>query len=86
MRKLQLCENILEIYNAIDPGRTNQRTNVVFELNCAKIIDARHKLNRNLITRTVAEVCELFDFAKCRKMCLAFSIQFPITIYLYIFS
>lgn len=55
-RKIELCENLISVYNAVDPGRTNNLTNVIFELNCAKVMEAKMKLNRKLISRNDAMV------------------------------
>ncbi|XP_070490459.1 SET domain-containing protein SmydA-8-like [Chironomus tepperi] len=51
-RKIDLCNNVLDIYNTVHPGRTDQRMNIIFELNCAKIIDMKTKLSKNLINKT----------------------------------
>lgn len=59
-RKIALCETCLTIYDAVDPGEANQRANVLFELNCARIIQVRGKLNRNLISREDATVGTCF--------------------------
>lgn len=58
-RKIDLCKNTLEIYNSVDPGRTNQRMNIIFELNCANIIDMKNKLSKNLINKNNAMVCNM---------------------------
>lgn len=55
-RKIEICENLLRVYNAIDPGEANQRTNVMFELKCATIIQTKHKFNRKLIDKEQATV------------------------------
>lgn len=56
MRKIQLCENIIKVYDKVDPGRTNQRTNAIFELNCARIIECQRKYAGNLINKSDALV------------------------------
>lgn len=66
-RKIQLCENVLAIYDKVDPGRTNQRTNVIFELNCAKIIECQLKFGKNLITKSEAMVSLLITSVVVRK-------------------
>jgi hypothetical protein len=53
-RKINLCENVLAIYDKVDPGRTNNRTNVLFELNCARIIECQLKFDKNLIKQSDA--------------------------------
>lgn len=58
-RKIELCGNILKVYDAIDPGEANQRTNVEFELNCATVIQTKAKLHRNLFKRDAALVRKL---------------------------
>lgn len=55
-RKISLCETCLTTYDAVDPGEVNQRANVLFELNCARVIQVKRKLNRNLISREDAIV------------------------------
>lgn len=55
-RKIELCENVLKVYDKIDPGESNQRTNVIFELNCATIFQTKRKLSRKLIKRDDAMV------------------------------
>lgn len=55
-RKIELCENVLATYEAIHPGRTTERMNVIYELNCAKIIEMKIKLNCNSISRENAMV------------------------------
>lgn len=55
-RKIELCDNVLQVYDKIDPGESNQRANVVFELNCAQIISIKRKLKRKLIKRDQALV------------------------------
>jgi hypothetical protein len=50
-RKIALCKDVLEIYDVLDPGRTNQRTNEVFELNCAWIIEIKRKFGLGLVTK-----------------------------------
>jgi len=55
-RKIELCKSLLRVYDAIDPGETNHRTNVTFELNCATIIQRKLELNRNQIDREEANV------------------------------
>lgn len=56
-RKIELCQNVTTTYECVDPGRANQLTNVIFELNCAKIIEMKIKFNRNLINKNDAMVC-----------------------------
>ena len=60
MRKIQLCQNVINIYDKVDPGRTNQRTNAIFELNCARIIECQRKYARNLINKSDALVSRVF--------------------------
>lgn len=55
-RKIDLCRNVLEVYDKIDPGESNQRANVIFELNCATIMQYKAKLSRNLIKKDDALV------------------------------
>lgn len=55
-RKIEICGNILRVYDAIDPGEANQRNNVMFELKCATIVQTKIKLSRNLIERQQAIV------------------------------
>lgn len=55
-RKIDLCENILEVYNAMYPGEATHRMNAMFELNCAKIVQTKRKLEQNLIKRPEAIV------------------------------
>jgi hypothetical protein len=50
------CNEVLEIYDVLDSGFTNQRTNVVFELNCARIIEIKRKFGLGLVTKNEAEV------------------------------
>lgn len=57
-RKIDLCKSILDVYNTIDPGRASQRMNIIFELNCANIIDMKNKLSKSLINKNNAMVCE----------------------------
>lgn len=56
-RKIDICENVLRVYDAIDPGEASQRTNVLFELKCATIYQIKHKLNQKRIDKTQATVC-----------------------------
>lgn len=56
LRKMELCSNILKVYDAIDPGEANQRNNVMFELKCATIVQTKIKLSLNLISRQQAIV------------------------------
>lgn len=61
-RKMEICENILRVYDAVDPGEANQRNNVMFELKCATIIQTKIKLSQNVIERQQAivwNVCHL---------------------------
>jgi hypothetical protein len=53
---MELCHNLISIYGSVDPGRSNQLTNVNFELNCAKVIETKMKLDRKLINRSDAMV------------------------------
>lgn len=55
-RKIKLCQQVLDVYDKINPGESNQRANVVFELNCATIIQIKTNLNRNLIKQDEALV------------------------------
>ncbi|KAG5673865.1 hypothetical protein PVAND_003876 [Polypedilum vanderplanki] len=55
-RKLELCHNLISIYSTIDPGQANHLQNVNFELNCAKIIETKLKLNRKIINRNDAMI------------------------------
>lgn len=55
-RKIDLCENVLSIYDKISPGRTNHRMNIIFELNCAKIIECQVKYGKSLIDKIDAMV------------------------------
>lgn len=55
-RKIELCKNVLAVYDKVDPGQTNQRTNVIFELNCAKIIECQLKYRQNLVNKLDALV------------------------------
>lgn len=54
---MEVCEEILKVYDKIDPGETSQRANVMFELNCARIIQTKAKLNDDCIKRDQAIVC-----------------------------
>lgn len=59
---MEICENILRVYDAVDPGEANQRNNVMFELKCATIIQTKIKLSQNVIERQQAivwNVCHL---------------------------
>lgn len=55
-RKIDLCENVLAIYEKVDPGQTDHRMNVIFELNCARIIECQMKYRKNLIKKIDAVV------------------------------
>lgn len=61
-RKIALCESCLTVYDAVDPGEANHRANVLFELNCARIIRTKGKLSRNLVSRGDAIVRIHFTF------------------------
>ncbi|CRK91470.1 CLUMA_CG005137, isoform A [Clunio marinus] len=67
-RKIELCKNLIKVYNEIDPGEANQRTNVMFELNCALIVDTKAKFNCNSIERKKA-VDIIDDCLKIIKTC-----------------
>lgn len=56
-RKILLCQDVLKVYDILDPGETNQRSNVLFELNCAVIMDVKLKLARREIDRKETQVC-----------------------------
>lgn len=47
---------MLEVYDVLDPGRNNIRTNVVFEINCARIIETKRNFGKNMVTKDDAEV------------------------------
>lgn len=55
-RKIDLCRSILKVYDAIDPGETNQRLNALFELNCATIIQTKIKFQSQNVKRDEAIV------------------------------
>lgn len=55
-RKIELCQNLMEVYDKIDPGEANQRTNVAFELDCATIVNTKNRMKRNLIRKNEAVV------------------------------
>lgn len=61
-RKIELCENLLRVYGAIDPGETDHKTNVTFELNCATIIQTKIKLQQSLVRKEEAMVRTKLDF------------------------
>ena len=56
VKKMQLCNDVLKVYDVLDPGRTILRSNVVFELNCAKIIKAKFDILRKLISKADFDV------------------------------
>lgn len=58
-RKTELCRNLIEIYDKIDPGETTQRMNILFELNCAIIVETRLKLLQNRVKRHEAQVLRM---------------------------
>lgn len=60
-RKIDLCRNILRVYDAIDPGGANQRTNVLFELNYATIVQTKIKFQSKFIERDEAIVLIIFE-------------------------
>jgi hypothetical protein len=55
-RKIELCENVLKVYNAINPGQTNERMNVIFELNCARLIETKIKSSQSIVHKHEAMV------------------------------
>lgn len=55
-KKLHLCYDVLKVYNVLDQGRTILRSNVVFELNCAKIMKAKCDILKKLISKADYEV------------------------------
>lgn len=55
-RKVELCENVIAVYDKIDPGETTNRMNAVFELNCARIMKTKLDLQRNRMKRQEAIV------------------------------
>jgi hypothetical protein len=57
-RKIELCKNLIEVYDKVDPGETNQRTNIVFELCCATIVATKNKVKRNLTKKNEGIVRE----------------------------
>lgn len=66
-RKIDLCQSILKVYGAIDPGETNQRMNALFELSCATIIQTKIKLQRQYIRKDEAIVGKSFPVLKQNK-------------------
>lgn len=58
-RKIELCKNIIEVYDKVDPGEASQRMNVMFELNCATIIVSKMELERKRFKRDEAMVWKL---------------------------
>lgn len=40
-RKIDVCQDVIRIYDKVDPGQTSQRTNVLFELHSARIIEQK---------------------------------------------
>jgi hypothetical protein len=55
-RKIELCKSLIKVYDAIDPGEASQRTNVLFELYCATLVETKAKFKSNLIKRSDANV------------------------------
>lgn len=51
VKKMHLCNDVLKVYDVLDPGRTILRSNVVFELNCAKIMKAKCDILKKLISK-----------------------------------
>lgn len=51
VKKMHLCNDVLKVYDVLDPGRTILRSNVVFELNCAKIMKAKCDIFKKLISK-----------------------------------
>lgn len=66
-RKIDLCESVLAIYEKVDPGRTSHRMNVIFELNCAKVIECQDKYRKNLIKRSDAVVRQSLIISHSQK-------------------
>lgn len=40
-RKIDVCEDVMRIYDFVDPGQTSQRTNVLFELHSARVVELK---------------------------------------------
>lgn len=62
-RKLELCENVIAVYDKIDPGETTNRMNVVFELNCARIMKTKVELQQKRVKRQEAIVSSSAQFS-----------------------
>lgn len=40
-KKIDVCEDVMRIYDRVDPGQTSQKTNVLFELHSARVIELK---------------------------------------------
>lgn len=49
MRKIQLCHDVLEAFEVLEPGCSNSIANVSFELNGAKIVEAQRKVAKGIM-------------------------------------
>lgn len=56
VKKMHLCYDVFNVYNVLDPGRTILRSNVVFELNCAKIMKAKCDILKKVISKAEYKV------------------------------
>lgn len=65
-RKLTLCNEVLETYDILDPGRNNQRTNVIFELNSARVVEAKRKLGKKLASKEETQVRLYYELSPFR--------------------
>lgn len=59
---MHLCNDVLKVYDVLDPGRTILRSNVVFELNCAKIMKAKCDILTKSISKADYDVKLIFNY------------------------
>lgn len=59
-RKIEVCEDVIRVYDKINPGETSNRMNALFELNCARIMKAKIDVQQSRLKRQEAIVSSYF--------------------------
>lgn len=58
-RKIDICHELLEVLDVLDPGCSKVRGTVLYELQAAMVVLTKREFNKGKLTKTSAQVMKL---------------------------